>query len=71
MQGVSTKGHCKGYYIADLLLEVVDGLPEFFGETICQARHHRQPEILFHSAERLIERQVAGKGFRQTTAQVQ
>jgi hypothetical protein len=54
----------------DLLLEVFDGFPEFLVDTVRQARHHRKPQIPFHSPAKLIGRWAAGKCFRQTVAQV-
>ncbi len=55
----------------DLLLEVVDGLPEFLVETTSQIRHHRKPQRLFHSPWRLLGSRAAGKRFRHEVAQGQ
>ena len=56
---------------SDLLSEVVDGLPEFFVDAVCQARHDCKPEVLFHSPERLTGRWAAAKRFCQIAAQDQ
>jgi len=55
----------------DLLFEVVEGFPEFLVNAVCQARHQRKPEVLFHSSERLMDPGVVGKRFRQATAKAQ
>jgi len=52
----------------DLLLEVVDGFPEFFVNAVCQTCHDRKLQVLFHSPEKLMDQQAVGKGFRQVTA---
>ena len=52
----------------DLLLEVLDSLPEFLVQTISQTRHYRKPKMPFHSPQRLTGRGAAGKGCRQIVA---
>ena len=49
---------------ADLLFEVVDGLPMLFVDAVCQARHERKPEVLSHSPHRLLDQGGAGNRFR-------
>ena len=53
----------------DLLLEVVNCLPQFLVNAVCQARYDRKPQVLFHSPQRLMDQDVAGKHFRHEATQ--
>ena len=53
---------------ADLLFEVVDGLPMLFVDAVCQACHERKPEVLFRGSQRLFDQRVASNRFRRGTA---
>jgi hypothetical protein len=54
----------------DLLLEIVDRLPEFLAEAMSQTRYYRQPQVSFHNPQRIMGQWAAGKGYRQIVSQV-
>jgi len=54
----------------DLLLEILDDLPEFPVDAIGQTGDECDPQLLFHSLERLMDRPSAGKCSRQGMMQV-